>query len=71
MITGHTDARGAEAWNLQLSLMRARSVADYLVAAGVGVERLRVDGKGSANPVADNNTEIGRRMNRRIEFGLE
>lgn len=70
-ITGHTDASGDEAWNRQLSLERARAVADYLVAAGVEPDRLRVEGRGSADPVADNDTEIGRRTNRRIEFTLK
>jgi OOP family OmpA-OmpF porin len=71
VVTGHTDARGDEDWNLELSLMRARAVVDYLVAAGIGAERLRVDGRGAGEPIADNATEIGRRMNRRIEFALE
>lgn len=69
-ITGHTDASGDEAWNRRLSRLRAQSVADYLARGGIEVERLQVDGKGSSVPVADNETRLGRSLNRRIEFTL-
>lgn len=69
-ITGHTDASGDESWNQQLSRARAQAVADYMVVRGVAAERLKVDGRGSAQPIADNNSVIGRERNRRIEFEL-
>jgi outer membrane protein OmpA-like peptidoglycan-associated protein len=69
-ITGHTDASGDETWNRRLSRLRAQSVADYLARGGIEVGRLQVDGKGSSEPVADNETRLGRSLNRRIEFTL-
>lgn len=67
-ITGHSDAMGDPAFNLDLSRRRAQSVADYLVRRGVNAERLEVKGAGASEPVADNETSYGRRQNRRIEF---
>jgi len=67
-ITGHTDSSGNEAWNRELSRARAQAVADYLVHAGIQAQRLIVEGMGSAVPVADNDTALGRSRNRRIEF---
>ncbi len=69
-ITGHTDATGAESWNLQVSRARAQAVADQLVARGVAAERLIIEGLGSQYPLAPNNTVQGRERNRRIEFEL-
>ena len=69
-ITGHSDATGSESWNRQLSRRRAQAVADYLVAAGVSAERLIVEGVGSAQPIADNDTVHGRERNRRIVLEL-
>ena len=69
-ITGHTDASGDESWNRQLSLARAQAVADHLTDRGVVAARLIVSGSGSAEPIADNTTAIGRERNRRIEFAL-
>ena len=70
-ITGHTDASGDESWNRQLSLIRAQAVADHLIGRGVDPARLTVAGRGSEEPVADNNTVRGRELNRRIEFALQ
>ena len=70
MITGHTDASGDESWNRLLSRQRAQAVADYLAQNGVEPGRLIVDGRGSAEPIADNATRYGRSLNRRIEFDL-
>jgi len=71
VITGHSDAAGSEARNLQASRARAQAVADYLVRAGIATERLIVEGLGSVDPVADNATAHGRELNRRIEFTLQ
>lgn len=69
-ITGHSDAAGDEDRNLELSRQRAEAVADYLARGGIERERLYVQGLGSAAPIGDNATAYGRRLNRRIEFGL-
>ena len=69
-ITGHTDASGDESWNRQLSLARAQAVADHIAAKGIDPTRLIVAGLGSAEPIADNATALGREQNRRIEFEL-
>ncbi|HQF30285.1 MAG TPA: OmpA family protein, partial [Hyphomicrobiales bacterium] len=70
-IGGHTDADGAEDANLALSEARAAAVRDYLVRAGVAVDRLDARGYGEAEPVADNATEEGKAKNRRTEFRIE
>lgn len=67
-IRGHTDAEGSAQGNLKISMKRAESVRDFLVASGVPAEKLRSVGYGSTHPVAANNTDAGRAANRRIEF---
>lgn len=69
-IIGHTDSLGDEAVNLTIGRLRATAVADYLVSRGVRPERLKVNSRGSAEPVADNDTRYGRSRNRRIELQL-
>jgi len=64
-VTGYTDSNGPAAYNLDLSQRRAKSVGDYLVAEGVGVE-VTTQGKGEEDPVADNATSEGRAKNRRV-----
>jgi outer membrane protein OmpA-like peptidoglycan-associated protein len=66
-IIGHTDSTGSDAVNNPLSLDRANSARDYLIARGVAVARFSTEGRGSREPVADNNTVDGRGKNRRIE----
>jgi OOP family OmpA-OmpF porin len=68
VVAGHTDSEGDEEANLRLSDERARSVVEYLVAAGVAPDRLEARGFGESQPVADNGTAEGRAANRRIEF---
>jgi OOP family OmpA-OmpF porin len=67
-IAGHTDSRGAHAYNLRLSEARAKAVRDHLVAEGIGAERLSVKGYGPDKPIADNDTDAGRARNRRVEL---
>ena len=67
-IIGHTDSTGSDAINNPLSINRAASTRDYLTARGVAVNRIAIDGRGSREPVADNNTVEGRAMNRRVEI---
>jgi len=71
VVTGYTDSVGSAENNLALSLRRAQAVADYLIAAGIDKGRIEVVGLGQQNPIASNDTEEGRAMNRRIEFTVE
>lgn len=68
VIVGHTDNVGSEPYNLNLARRRAQAVKDYLVGQGIGQDRLTVKAFGAAYPVASNETEEGRRLNRRCEF---
>ena len=67
-VIGHTDAQGVDAENLVLSYERASAVKDYLVSLGVKTERVEMEGKGEMDPIASNETEEGRSMNRRTEI---
>lgn len=68
-IIGHTDSEGSEELNLDLSRRRARRVLETLVADyGIEAERLRSEGRGETEPVADNRTPEGRAMNRRVDL---
>jgi outer membrane protein OmpA-like peptidoglycan-associated protein len=69
-IVGHTDSTGSDAINNPLSVNRAASARDYLVARGVDSRRIAIDGRGAREPIADNATEAGRARNRRIEIFL-
>lgn len=69
-IVGHTDSTGSDAINNPLSIDRANSARDYLVARGVDARRIVTEGRGSREPIADNGTEAGRARNRRIEIFL-
>jgi len=69
-IIGHTDNTGSDSINNPLSVNRAASARDYLVARGVDGRRIQINGRGSHEPIADNNTERGRAQNRRIEIFL-
>lgn len=68
-IYGYTDSRGTEFYNSELSLRRAENVEEKLIELGLAPERIiKTIGQGSKNPVASNDTEEGRAMNRRIEL---
>jgi OOP family OmpA-OmpF porin len=67
-VTGYCDSRGSVALNKKLSLHRAESVKAFLVKKGVPENRITVEGKGFANPVASNATAAGRAKNRRVEI---
>jgi outer membrane protein OmpA-like peptidoglycan-associated protein len=67
-IIGHTDSTGSDAVNDPLSVNRAAATRDYLVARGVAANRIAIDGRGSHEPIADNNTVEGRAKNRRVEI---
>lgn len=67
-IVGHTDSVGSAEYNLELSRRRAEAVRQALIDEGVPPERLRAEGRGEAEPRADNATEAGRQLNRRVEI---
>ena len=67
-IASHTDAEGDAAINMKLSQRRADAVRKYLVQSGVAAEQLEATGYGETQPIADNDTDEGRRANRRVEF---
>jgi outer membrane protein OmpA-like peptidoglycan-associated protein len=67
---GHTDNTGGEEHNKLLSNNRARSVYNYLIENGISDDRLSYKGYGSSVPIADNNTEEGRALNRRTELKI-
>ncbi len=67
-IVGHTDSRGSEELNDDLSRRRAQAVADALVADGVNPGRISTRGMGASSPVATNDTPEGRAQNRRVEI---
>jgi outer membrane protein OmpA-like peptidoglycan-associated protein len=69
-VCGHTDSSGGAEHNLKLSLDRAQSVADGLATRGVDKGRLKVQGLGSAYPLAGNETAEGKALNRRTEIIL-
>lgn len=70
-IAGHTDSVGSEAFNTQLSQQRAEAVRTYLVEKGVAEGRMKAVGYGELEPVASNDTDDGRRANRRVEFRID
>lgn len=67
-VAGHTDTSGRRQVNLELSRQRATAVTDYLAAQGIPKQQLLAQGYGSSQPIASNDTEIGRARNRRIEI---
>jgi len=66
MIAGHTDSDGSEAFNQNLSVQRAEAVRNALVSQGVSASRVTTSGFGESQPIADNNTEAGKQLNRRV-----
>lgn len=69
-VMGHTDSRGAAAYNMNLSRQRANSVASYLINRGVSASRINVTGYGMTRPIASNDTDYGRQQNRRVEITI-
>ena len=70
-VVGHTDSQGDEAHNDALSLARANSVRRHLEAKGVAAARLEAAGRGEREPLAPNDKDYGRALNRRIEIYLQ
>ena len=69
-IAGHTDNVGNEEYNNKLSKERAAAVVTYLTGKSIAASRLTSDGFGKAKPVADNNSEDAKALNRRVEFTI-
>jgi outer membrane protein OmpA-like peptidoglycan-associated protein len=69
-IEGHTDSSGGDQYNQNLSEKRAEAVEDYLIAQNVKSSRLTSIGYGEKQPIADNETDDGRQINRRVEVGI-
>lgn len=69
-VGGYTDTSGSMVRNMELSLERAGAVAERLVELGVAAARISAKGLGPLDPVADNETEAGRRLNRRVALTI-
>ena len=69
-IAGHTDSTGSEAYNQQLSVRRAEAVKNALAGFNVNPARMTTVGYGESQPIADNATETGRQMNRRVQITI-
>ena len=69
-IFGYTDSKGTDSYNLQLSEQRAAAVKSYWVSRGLSSSRFNTLGMGEADPIATNDTEAGRALNRRVEFAI-
>jgi len=70
LIIGHTDQLGSEEYNQRLSERRANAAASYLISQGVSGSRIATRGLGETEPVASNETELGRQANRRVEVAI-
>jgi outer membrane protein OmpA-like peptidoglycan-associated protein len=70
LIAGHTDSVGTDEYNFALSQRRAQSAADYLMTRGIPPARINITGLGETEPVATNDTDAGRQLNRRVEVAI-
>ena len=70
-ISGHTDNSGQVDYNKILSQKRADAIKNFLIEHGIDATRITAVGYGIENPIGDNNTAIGRRLNRRTEFKIQ
>ena len=68
IVEGHTDSRGSDEYNQELSHDRARSVVEGLESRGLSADRIQAVGRGKRYPVASNDTPEGRQQNRRVEI---
>jgi OOP family OmpA-OmpF porin len=67
-VTGHTDADGSDAYNIDLSKRRAQALIDFFVSKGLKANRIEIDFKGESLPVDNNHTPQGKQRNRRVDF---
>lgn len=68
ILSGHTDDQGSEAYNVTLSVNRAKAVAEYLMSKGISPSRIESSGYGKSKPLIDGITEEAREINRRVEI---
>lgn len=71
LITGHTDNIGSEKYNNKLSLKRAEAIKALFVKNGIDASKIRLEGKGFSEPIADNKTASGRAQNRRAVIKID
>jgi outer membrane protein OmpA-like peptidoglycan-associated protein len=69
-LSAHTDAKGSESYNFTLSDNRAKSVREYIIGKGIAEARVISRGYGETVPVASNDNDEGRQLNRRVEFKI-
>ncbi|GAC1432076.1 MAG: hypothetical protein NVSMB7_07940 [Chitinophagaceae bacterium] len=69
-MSAHTDSKGSDDYNMKLSDNRAKSVREYIVSKGIAGNRIGSQGYGETKPVATNETDDGRQLNRRVEFKI-
>jgi len=67
-VGGHTDNTGDDATNMKLSHDRAKAVREYMVGRGIASDKIQAKGYGESNPIANNDSDEGKRANRRTEF---
>lgn len=67
-VVGHSDDSGNPEYNLKVSEARARTTAAYLAARGISMDHIKISSSGSTLPIASNNTEAGRQLNRRVDI---
>ncbi|MFK7981451.1 MAG: OmpA family protein [Saprospiraceae bacterium] len=70
-VTGHTDSAGKDAWNMRLSRKRSEFVRNFMIEQGIPKRQIRNEGIGPDEPIASNETEEGKALNRRVEITLE
>lgn len=70
LLVGHTDSKGAKAYNQGLSERRANAAANYLTSVGLASSRVKASGRGMDEPIASNETETGQQENRRVEVAI-
>ena len=69
-VVGHACSRGSAQANQRFSKLRAETVKQYLVEKGIGGEQIKMEWKGDTEPAASNDTEDGRKLNRRVEISI-
>ncbi|MBW2410792.1 MAG: OmpA family protein, partial [Deltaproteobacteria bacterium] len=69
-VEGYTDSSGSYSYNISVSQFRANTIKSYLVGKGVNPAQITAAGLGPESPIAGNDTEAGRRQNRRVEIKL-
>jgi len=69
-VSGHTDADGSDAYNIDLSKRRAEAIIAFFVSLGLSRDRIQIEFKGEADPIGDNSTPDGKQLNRRVDFAF-